>query len=152
MLTTHNSLPANVVAMSRLEITTAHFVFEAVLESEHAPETSAWFQAQLPFKSQVIHVRWSGEGVWIPLGDLESGLGLENHTVYPSRGDILFYPGGLSEAEILFAYGSVSFASRAGQLAGNHFLTVVSGQEKLSEFGNQVLWKGAQDIEFRASN
>lgn len=63
----------------------------------------------------------------MPLGDLESGLTPENHTAYPSRGDILFYPGGVSEAEVLFAYGNAAFASTAGQLAGNHFLTVTSG-------------------------
>lgn len=86
--------------------------------------------------------------MWMPLGDLQSGLGFENHTIYPSRGDILFYPGGISEAEMLLAYGSTSFASKAGQLAGNHFITLVSGRERLYEFGNHVLWHGAQDIVF----
>lgn len=84
----------------------------------------------------------------MPLGDLEAGLDFENHTVYPAPGDILFYPGSLSEAEILFAYGSASFASRAGQLAGNHFITIVTGHERLTEFGDYVLWNGAQTIEF----
>ena len=68
--------------------------------------------------------------------------------MHPSRGDLLFYPGGLSETEILFAYGSASFAANTGDLAGNHFLTVVSGRDRLIEFGNHVLWQGAQEIEF----
>ncbi len=134
--------------MARLRIAAASFVFEGMLETEKAPKTCSWFERQLPFHSDVIHARWSGEAVWMPLGDLESGLDFENHTVYPGRGDILFYPGSMSEAEILFAYGSSTFASRAGPLAGNHFMTTVSGQDRLTEFGNYVLWNGAQSIEF----
>ena len=38
------------------------------------------------------------------------------------------------------------FASRMGQLAGNHFLTIESGMEKLAEVGRLVLWQGAQMI------
>ena len=136
--------------VERLEIAAGPFVFAGVLETEDAPQTCAWFHEQLPFRSRVIHSRWSGEAVWVPLGDLESGLGYENHTIHPSRGDLLFYPGGISETEILFAYGSASFASKMGDLAGNHFITIVSGRERLTEFGNHVLWQGAQDIEFRA--
>jgi hypothetical protein len=76
------------------------------------------------------------------------GLDFENHTSHPSRGDILLYPGGFSETEILFAYGSAHFASKMGQLAGNHFLTVIEGQENLEALGKLVLWQGAQDILF----
>ncbi len=136
--------------VTNLSITAGPFTFEGEFEFESAPETCAWFSAQLPFESKVIHVRWSGEAVWIPLGDLKTGVAFENHTVHPSRGDILFYPGGKSEAEILFAYGSSSFASKMGDLAGNHFITIVKGRENLTEFGELVLWQGAQDIEFSA--
>jgi hypothetical protein len=139
-----------VPVVTNLSITAGPFTFEGVFESEDAPETCAWFSAQLPFKSKVIHVRWSGEAVWVPLGDLKTGVAFENHTVHPSRGDILFYPGGKSEVEILFAYGSSSFASKMGDLAGNHFITIVEGREHLREFGELVLWHGAQDIEFSA--
>lgn len=140
--------PGSVPLVSRLQISVGPFVFIGEFEAEDAPKTCAWFQSQLPFRSQVIHARWSGEAVWIPLGDLESGLEPENHTVHPSRGDLLFYPGGISETELLFAYGSASFASKMGDLAGNHFITIVLGRERLAEFGNHVLWQGAQGIEF----
>jgi hypothetical protein len=77
-------------------------------------------------------------------------LGYENHTSYPAPGQFLLYPGGISETEILLAYGGVQFASKMGQLAGNHFLTIVEGLENLVPLGKMTLWQGAQDIEFRA--
>jgi hypothetical protein len=133
-----------------LHIQAGPFSFVARLETESAPLTCAAFEKLLPFENKVIHSRWSGEAVWIPLGDFEIGVGFENHTCHPSRGDILLYPGGFSETEILFTYGSSCFASKMGQLAGNHFLTLVEGQENLAAFGKMVLWEGAQDIIFEA--
>jgi hypothetical protein len=135
--------------MDVLEIEVGPFRITARLELDRAPRTCAAFRKLLPFENQVIHSRWSGEAVWIPLGDFETGLELENATSHPSRGDLLFYPGGFSETEVLFAYGSSRFASKMGQLAGNHFLTVVEGQEQLEEMGKLVLWRGAQPIRFR---
>jgi uncharacterized protein DUF3830 len=35
-----------------------------------------------------------------------------------------------------------------GQLAGNHFATVVEGNEHLMELGDLVLRRGAQEITF----
>ncbi len=137
--------------MTLLRIIAGPFTFLARLESEAAPETCAAFTKQLPFRSKIIHARWSGEAAWIPLGAYELGVGYENHTSHPSRGDILFYPGGFSETEILFPYGSACFASKLGQLAGNHSLTVVEGQEQLPQLGKLVLWEGAQDIVFEAA-
>ena len=102
----------------------------------------------LPYRERLIHVRWSGEACWIPLGGLDLGLGPENATSYPAPGQILLYPGGVSETEILIAYGAVQFASKAGQLAGNHFLTIVEGLDRLRPLGELTLWQGAQYIEF----
>jgi hypothetical protein len=102
----------------------------------------------LPLNTQIIQARWSGESAWIPLGDLDVGLGYENHTSHPAPGHLLLYPGGLSETEILFPYGATLFASRMGQLAGNHFATIVEGTEHLKQLGDLVLWKGAQEITF----
>ncbi len=100
----------------------------------------------MPFSSQAIHVRWSGEGVWMPLGDLDFGVGYENNTCYPTPGQVILYPGGVSETEILLSYGYVNFASKAGQLSGNHFMTLTSGLDQLSSFGKATLWEGAQNI------
>src|SRR5579872_1751547 len=134
--------------MSLLRITAGPYIFTARMEEADAPETCAAFAKLLPYRQKLIHARWSGEACWIPLGDFQLGIGYENHTSHPSRGDILFYPGGISETEILFTYGSACFASKMGQLAGNHFLTIVEGNEHLAEVGQLCLWHGAQDITF----
>jgi hypothetical protein len=134
----------------QLRISVASFTFVARMEDEAAPQTCAAFRKLLPYHQQIIHARWSGEACWIPLGDFNLNVGYENHTSFPSRGDILFYPGGISETEILFPYGSTRFASKVGQLAGNHFLTIIEGAEHLGGVGKLCLWKGAQDIKFEA--
>jgi hypothetical protein len=131
-----------------LQIIAGSFSFTARLEEEAAPETVTAFRRLLPLDSKIIHVRWSGEGGWIPMGDLDVGIGAENATRYPSPGELIFYPGGVSETELLLAYGYVAFASKAGALAGNHFATIVSGNENLRELGRRMLWDGAQDIAF----
>lgn len=136
--------------MEHLKITAGPYTFIARLEKELAPKTCEAFCARLPFKSRFVHVRWSGEAVWAPLGDYQLGVEYENHTCHPSRGDVLFYIGGISETEIIMAYGSCSFASKVGALAGNHFLTIVEGQEKLEKLGKDCLWKGAHDVVFEA--
>ena len=131
-----------------LRIVAGQFEFTARLEAEAAPRTVAAFRKLLPMRSKIIQARWSGESAWIPLGDLEVGVGFENHTSHPAPGHLLLYPGGISETEILFPYGGTLFASRMGQLAGNHFATIEAGAEHLLELGRVVLWEGAQDILF----
>ncbi len=133
--------------MSDVVITVGSFKLTARFEPA-APRTSAAFRKLLPLGAQLLHVRWSGESVWVPLGDLEVGVPAENATSYPHPGELLLYPGGVSETEILMPYGRTTFASKAGQLAGNHFLTITSGAEQLSEIGRLALWKGAQPITF----
>ena len=122
--------------------------FVARFEEKAAPATVAAFRKLLPYTQRIVHCRWSGEGCWIPLGDFRLGVGPENATSFPAPGQILWYPGGISETELIFAYGPVRFASKVGQLAGNHFLTVVEGNDRLQEMGRKVLYEGAQEIVF----
>jgi hypothetical protein len=138
--------------MTRIRITAGGHRFVAETHPG-APQTARAFLALLPYRQKLIHVRWSGEGCWVPLGEFRldndgTAVGFENHTSHPSVGDILFYPGGYSETEIILAYGACSFASKMGQLAGNHFLTIVEGKEQLASLGAKVLWEGAQDVLF----
>ncbi len=131
-----------------LRIIAGPIEFTARLEAEAAPLTVAAFRKLLPMRSKIIQARWSGEAAWVPLGDLEVGVEYENHTSHPAPGEILLYRGGISETEILFPYGATLFASKMGQLAGNHFATVDIGRERLKELGRIILWEGAQDILF----
>ncbi|MEC4594728.1 MULTISPECIES: DUF3830 family protein [Nitrospirillum] len=135
--------------MTLIDITAGGFRFTARLEEELAPATCARFLAMQPYDEKLIHVRWSGEGCWIPMGDTPYDLPWENATRHPAPGQFIFYPGGYSETEILLAYGGVAFASKLGPLAGNHFLTIIEGQEQLPALGRKVLWEGAQPISFR---
>jgi hypothetical protein len=123
--------------------------FDAVFEETKSPKTCAAFRKSMPFEGEIVHVRWSGEGVWIPLGDKDFAVEYEDATSYPAPGQILLYPKGKSETEILIAYGSVQFASKAGTLAGNHFATITSDLEKLRTIGISTLWQGKKSISFR---
>ena len=67
----------------------------------------------------------------------------------PWRADLL--PGRSQRDRAPLAYGYVAFSSKAGALAGNHFATIVSGNENLRELGRRMLWDGAQDISFSES-
>ncbi|HET8568699.1 MAG TPA: DUF3830 family protein [Candidatus Limnocylindria bacterium] len=132
--------------MRSLRITAGPHVLAARLEDEAAPRTCAAILAMLPLTGKLIHVRWSGEATWIPLGERRLEVPPENGTSYPAPGQILVYPGGISEMEILLAYGATRFASKVGQLAGNHFATVTRGAEHLAALGRLTLYSGAQDI------
>jgi hypothetical protein len=122
--------------------------FVASLEQDLAPKTCAAFLRMLPLRQKLFQARWSGEAAWVPLGDLDVGVGPEHETSHPAPGQLLLYPRGISETEILFPYGTTVFASKFGQLAGNHFLTIVESREHLPELGRRVAWEGAQDILF----
>lgn len=130
-----------------LRITVGPHRFVARLEEERAPRTCEFVRSMLPFRSQLIHARWSGEACWVPMGERREDLPVESATSHPAPGELLLYPGGLSEMEILFPYGAALFASKVGQLAGNHFATVTEGGEQLAEMGRLVLWKGAQSLQ-----
>src|SRR5262245_62123605 len=139
-----NSFPA----MNLRMLVGTDLSFVVRLELEAAPKPCPAFVDALPFHSKLVQARWSGEAAWIPLGDRNFGVSFENHTSHPAPGQILLYPGGYSETEILVPYGNTMFASKLGQLAGNHFLTVVEGKDQLAELGRRVLWEGAQDVVF----
>jgi Protein of unknown function (DUF3830) len=130
-----------------LRISVAGYELAARWEEDRSPRTVAFVKTMLPYDSMLIQARWSGQSAWVRMGDFDVGdLGPEDPTSYPAPGQLLLYPGGVSEVEILFPYGDTSFASKAGQLAGNVFASVVEGAEHLQAIGELVLWQGAQAI------
>ena len=131
--------------MADLSIRVGDLNFTARWEAA-APLTKEALRKMLPLRSKLIHCKWSGEGCWIPFGDEKLPVGYENHTSHPAPGEIIVYTDDLSEGEILVAYGAVTFSSKLGQLAGNHFATIEAGGEQLKEMGRRALWEGAQDI------
>ena len=127
-------------------VTIADVRFSASLRRDLAPQSVARFEMLLPYRQKLIHARWSGEACWIPLGDFDFNVGHENATSHPAPGELLLYPGGVSETELLLAYGPSCFASKAGQLAGNPLLRIVDKLDQLADIGRRVLWESAKDI------
>ena len=97
-----------------IQIESGVYRFEAELLTHLAPRTCERFLEALPLGDKIIHVRWSGEACWIPFGDRDFGVSYENATSFPAPGDVLLYPGGFSETEIIIGYGAVRFASKMG--------------------------------------
>jgi hypothetical protein len=131
-----------------LRIGAGPHLFLARLEEAVAPKTCAAFLKLLPFRQNLIHARWSGEACWVPLGDFRLGVDLEHPVHQPAPGQLLFYPGGISEAEILLPYGKAAFACKEGPLSGTPFLTILEGGDHLADLGRLTLWQGAQEIVF----
>ncbi|MEP7242106.1 MAG: DUF3830 family protein [Gammaproteobacteria bacterium] len=136
--------------MQRVRITVGDQVFTAHWERELSRQTCAAFEAILPFAQKIIHARWSGQACWIPLGNFDLGVEPENPVSHPQPGQLLFYPAGISETEILLPYGAARFSSVAGDLAGNRILTITEGLDRLATLGEQILWHGSRDILFEA--
>jgi Protein of unknown function (DUF3830) len=133
--------------MQQIRITIGDLILTGTLEDERAPHTCAAFVALLPVPAKLLQARWSGQSAYVPLEDLHIRLDPENEMHRPSPGQVLFYPDGMSPAEILLPYGVTAFACKSGPLSGNHFLTI-SDTNGLREMGRRVVWDGAQDITF----
>lgn len=130
-----------------LRLTIGPETFQARLRTDLAPRSCAWLAARLPLRLKLLHARWSGEACWAPLGDVDPRLPHEDATGFPAPGEAVLYAGGVSEPEILIAYGAARFASKAGALAGNPIISIVDGRDRLAAIGRTILWQGAMDLE-----
>jgi len=142
--------PVLVVAVTQLEFDIEDRTFVADLHEDEAPRSVEALRDFLPLESELMHVRWSGIATWINIDEIDlPEIPRENHTVYPSRGDILLYPGYRNEQEILVPCGPTCFKSPAGELAGNHVATLNASPEELREMEEETLQSGAKDIVIR---
>lgn len=130
-----------------LTIEVAEYTLSGDLFETAAPESIAALRDILPLESELMHVRWSGIATWINIDEINlPDIPRENHTVYPSRGDVLLYPGYRNEQELLLACGPTCFKSPAGELAGNHVATVDASAERLRELEERTLQDGSFDV------
>ncbi len=134
--------------ISQLQIKTKDLAFIARWETGKAPKTCTAMKELLPFWGKLLQARWGGDSAWIDIDHLPLDIEFENHTSFPSKGELIVYPGFISMKEIMISYGPTAFSSKVGRLAGNHFATIVQGLDNLEEMGRRVAWEGAQDIEF----
>lgn len=133
--------------LDTLTIDVGEYTFNGELLTEKAPESVAAMEEFLPLESTLMHVRWSGIATWINIDEIDlPEIPRENHTVYPSRGDVLLYPGYRNEQEILIACGPTCFKSPAGELAGNHVATLDVPAEQLKELEERTLQEGSFDV------
>jgi hypothetical protein len=139
--------------VSDLELVVDGEVLTAELLPEQAPESVAAVEAFLPLESELMHVRWSGIATWINIDEIDlPEIPRENHTVYPSYGDLLLYPGYRNEQEILVPCGPTCFKSPAGELAGNHFATLDTPREELRAIEQRTLRDGMLDVTLRLAD
>ena len=132
--------------MDSVTISIGNEIFPARFRDDLAPRTCVAIRALLPFHQSLIHARWSGEACWVPLGELNLGLELESPTSGPAPGNLIFYPGGVSECEILVPYGTARFACRVGPLFGSPCITITDRLNCLTRIGNEILWEGSRPI------
>lgn len=135
-------------AADRIRLTVGAYSFAGRVERLAAPKTAALLDALLPLQGMAMHARWSGEAGWMPLA-VDLSLVPENAVTFPQAGHLLLYAGPNSEAELLIPYGACSFGCRAGQLAGNHVITL-DDVTQLQSLGETLLKSGAQRLTLTA--
>src|SRR5271156_6932068 len=110
--------------MMSLKVTITGMPSDAHFE-EKASKTCAAFKERLPIESSIVHVPAAAKRCGFRLAIMISALASKTIEAIRRR-DRSPYPGGIGETEILLAYGGVPFASKLGQVAGKHFITLTS--------------------------
>jgi hypothetical protein len=135
--------------MSTLHLSIGGRLFVSRLRWDLAPQSCARLMQMLPLCGRVIHARWSGEAIWLPLGTnwpIGSILEPESATGHPAPGEVLLFADRRSEPELLIAYGTTRFASQAGALEGNPVLLIENDLPQLVERGREILLHGAMEL------
>ena len=135
--------------MSALHISIGGRLFISRLRWDLAPQSCKRLMQMLSLRGQVIHARWSGEAIWLPLSTdwpIGSTLEPESATGHPEPGAVLLFADRRSEPELLIAYGTTRFASKAGPLEGNPVLFIQDDRPQLAELGREILMHGAMEL------
>ena len=151
--TTHGNAVGKVwITGGQIEITVDGLKVTAGLLEEEAPLTCAAFKSILPYEGTVVHLKWSGDGFQTHAPSLENmvhehGLGMENFTVFGSRGDILFW---VRDRGLFFCYGYMHSKGNTGEEPGNLFAYVKpEGHPVLHEMGRRVFNEGRKTLKIR---
>ena len=138
--------------MDKLRIKAGPHTFDAHFETAAAPKTCAVFKKLLPYDNKIIHVRWSGEGVWIPLGDLDLGLSLrEPHQLSGARASSSSIPAASAKPKSCSPMAACALPARSASSPA----TISSPSPPIStnsyELGRAVLYEGAKPIRIEAA-
>jgi len=119
-----------------------------------APESVDAVRELLPLETTLRHVIWSGHAVFVHEFGADapdfSSLPRENTTVYPSRGDVLLYPGYEASAEILIACGETCLNDPlGGEMAGNTVASMQTDDVTLADLDEWMVETGAKDVVLR---
>jgi hypothetical protein len=135
-------MSADGARIERIVVSIGDTRFGGRIEHDATPVAASLIERLLPLERRVIHARWSGEAIWVPLGGIAS-VKPERATSYPRPGQVLLYAGAKSEPELLIPYGACAFACTAGALAGSPVITLDASEAELRPLGERVLWNGA---------
>lgn len=134
-----------------IEITIVHRGVKAVakLMDEEAPKTCAAVWNELPAEGEVYHGKWAGKELYTLIPPLSTDPGLENATITPIPGDVMYAPVSPSSidvpvslrkaspqgwADLMIFYGRNSLLlGPDGFMPGNLFATIVDNFERFAE-------------------
>ena len=139
----------------RIEVLETGVQAVAELLEDAAPRTCAalWQMLETPIEQNGVHAMWSGREVmtYVPeenRGDIDpTAIGVENATVYPAPGDVLwaFFPGGRMWGfkedgwDLAFVYGpETRIYIPAGMAPMNVWARIVEGLEGFADEVAQI--------------
>ncbi len=126
----------------------------ATLLEEEAPLTCEAFWNALPLEGDAYHARWAGREVYTLVGPFATDPGVENATILPITGDLLYFElnpvsidipparrTGERVIDIALFYGRNNFLlGPEGYQAGNLFATITENLEGLAE-ACESIWR-----------
>ncbi|MCL5045415.1 MAG: DUF3830 family protein [Actinobacteria bacterium] len=133
-----------------------------------APETSAaiWEALRKPVRSRARHAIWSGKEVFFYLPPMPGDLPLENHTIFPEPGELMFFfapenrlkglrdikyrePGDIRELAVFYGESNLRLTMERGWRGSVVGRVAQEDVAKLVEACEDIYWNGAFDVRVR---